>query len=79
LAVILAAGSVAWGGDIQGKIKSVDQGGNVVTLEDGTKLTLSPTTKVDKKALKPGAHVKASFDEKGADKMVKTIQVIPAK
>jgi uncharacterized OB-fold protein len=50
-----------------------------VTLEDGTKLTLSPTTKVDKKALKPGAHVKASFDEKGADKMVKTIQVIPAK
>lgn len=79
MVVTLVAGSLAWAGDVQGKIKSVDKGGSVVMLEDGTKLTILPTAKVDRKALKPGANVKASFEEKGADKLVTTIQVMPAR
>ena len=79
LVAVLALGTVAWAGDVEGKIKSVDTSGRVVTLEDGTMLTIPPTAKVDKNALKPGATVKASFEEKGADKVVTAIQVTPGK
>jgi Protein of unknown function (DUF1344) len=79
LVAVLALGTVAWAGDVEGKIKSVDTSGRVVTLEDGTMLTIPPTAKVDKNALKPGATVKASFEEKGGDKVVTAIQVTPGK
>jgi hypothetical protein len=77
LVLSLALGSLAFAGDVEGKIKSVDQAGKVVTLEDGTKLTIPATARVDKNMLKPGANVKASFEEKGADKVVTSIQVMP--
>jgi hypothetical protein len=77
LVLSLALGSLAWAGDVEGKIKSVDQSGRVVTLEDGTKLMIPATARVDKNMLKPGASVKASFEEKGADKVVTSIQVMP--
>lgn len=79
LVAVLALGTVAWAGDVEGKIKSVDTSGRVVTLEDGTMLTIPPTAKVDKNALKAGATVKASFEEKGGDKVVTAIQVTPGK
>jgi hypothetical protein len=79
LVAVLAFGTVAWGADVEGKIKSVDPNGRAVTLEDGTKLTIPPAAKVDKNALKPGATVKASFEDKGGEKVVTTIQVAPAK
>lgn len=79
LVAVVTFGSAVWAADIEGQVKSVDPSGRMVTLEDGTKLTIPPTTKVDKNALKPGATVKASFEEKGADKVVTSIQVMPAK
>ena len=79
LVAVLTLGTVAWAGDVEGKIKSVDTSGRVVTLEDGTTLTIPPTAKVEKNALKPGATVKASFEEKGGDKVVTAIQVTPSK
>jgi uncharacterized protein DUF1344 len=79
LVSILTVGTVAWAGDVEGQIKSVDTSGRVVTLEDGTMLTIPPTARVDKNALKPGATVKASFEEKGGEKVVTAIQVTPAK
>ena len=78
LVAVLAPGGIAWAGNVEGQIKSVDESGRVVMLEDGTKLTISPTTKVDRNALKPGATVKASFEEKGTERVVTSIQVMPA-
>jgi len=78
LVAVLTPGGVAWAGNVEGQIKSVDESGRVVMLEDGTKLTISPTTKVDRNALKPGATVKASFEEKGTERVVTSIQVMPA-
>ena len=79
LVAVVAFGSAAWAADVEGQVKSVDPSGRMITLDDGTTLTIPPTTKIDKNALKPGAKVKASFEEKGADKVVTSIQVMPAK
>ena len=79
LVVVLVLGGAAWAGNVEGQIQSVDPSGRVVTLDDGTTLTIPPTARVDRNALKPGATVKASFEEMGADKVVTSIQVTPKK
>lgn len=73
---VLALVGTAWAGDIEGKIKSVE--GSVVTLEDGTKLSIPAGARIDRMALKPGASVKASYQEQGADKVLTAIQVMPS-
>ena len=75
LVVVLSLGSPALGADLMGKVKAVDKDGKAVTLEDGTKLMIPATAKVDKNALKAGANVKASFEEKDGQKVVTSIQV----
>ena len=69
----------AWAEDIQGKIKSVDQGGRMLTLEDGTQLTLPPTVRINRNNVTPGADVKASYQTKGDQKVVTSIEVQPPK
>lgn len=59
--------------EVEGKIKDVK--GNMVTLDDGTQLEIPPTVKVKKEDLKPGATVKASYENKGGKKVVKSIEV----
>jgi len=76
-AVVMMLAPVAWAADVEGKIKSVDASGKMVTLDDGTKLTIPPTLTVEKKALKPG--VKASYEEKGGQKVATSFMVMPAK
>lgn len=61
--------------EVEGTIKSVDPAGKRVTLDDGTQLEIPATVKVDKKDLKPGAMVKASYEEKGGKKIVKSLEV----
>ncbi len=75
----LAVVSVAWAEDVQGKIKSVDQTGRILTLEDGTQLMIPPTVRINRQDLMPGADVKASFEAKGNQKVVTAIEVQPAK
>jgi uncharacterized protein DUF1344 len=69
----------AWAEDIQGKIKSVDQTGRILTLEDGTQLMLPPTVRINRDNMTPGADVKASYQTKGDQKVVTSIEVHPAK
>ena len=69
----------AWAEDIQGKIKSVDRTGRLLTLEDGTQLMLPATVKINRQDLMPGADVKASYEAKGDQKVVTTIEVHPTK
>ncbi len=60
---------------IEGKIKTV--AGNKVTLTDGTVLTIPAGVKVEQADLKPGATVKASYEEKGGQKVVTDLRVQP--
>jgi hypothetical protein len=60
---------------VEGKIQEVT--GDTVTLADGTKLTMPANRSGQRDDLKPGASVKASFEEKGGQKVVTSIQVEP--
>jgi len=83
LTALLVALSLGWGlgvlaqqaGEVEGKIQSVDPSGRVVTLEDGTQLTIPDNVRVQRDALKEGAMVKASFEEKNGQKIVINIEV----
>lgn len=61
--------------EVEGTITAVDPAGKMVMLDDGTQLEIPATVKVDKKALKPGATVKASYEEKDGKKVVTSIDV----
>lgn len=60
---------------IEGTVKSVDPSGRVLMLEDGTQLMIPPTIKVQREALREGAVVKASFEERGGQKVVTSMEV----
>jgi Protein of unknown function (DUF1344) len=77
--VVMVLAPVAWAADVQGKIKSVDASGKMVTLDDGTQLMIPPTLTVEKQALKPGANVKASYEEKDGHKVATSFMVMPAR
>jgi hypothetical protein len=62
---------------IEGKIAKVS--GANVTLADGTDLMIPSDVKVQRSDLKPGATVKASFEERGGQKVVTAISVEPTK
>ncbi len=64
-------------GHAEGKIKSVDPSGRMLTLEDGTMLTIPPSARVRQDLLREGAIVKASFEEKDGQKLVTSIEVQP--
>ncbi len=61
--------------EVEGKIKAVDPSGKMVVLEDGTQLLIPASVNVKREALKEGASLKASFEEKGGQKIVTSIQV----
>jgi len=71
-ALVLVA-PLAWAAEIEGKVTAVDAAG--ITLEDGTQLTIPPTVRFERMAVKPGATVKASYEEKDGQKVVTRIQV----
>jgi len=79
VAIVMVLAPVAWAADVQGKIKSVDPSGRMVTLDDGTQIVIPPTLTVEKSTLKPGANVKASYDEKDGQKVAKSLTVMPAR
>lgn len=59
------------------KIKSVDQAGASIVLEDGTKVMVPDGGTVKISELKPGQSIKVSFEEKGGQKVVKTLVIQP--
>jgi len=80
LVFVIALAPMARAEDVlEGKIKSVDPSGKMVTLEDGTKLTIPPTLAIEKTALQPGTNVMASYEEKSGQKVATSLIVIPAR
>ena len=65
------------GSMVEGKIANVS--GGKLTLADGTELVIPSDVRVQRSDLKPGATVKASFEERGGQKVVTNIAVEPAK
>ena len=56
---------------VQGKIKSLDQSGKTMTLEDGTTLTIPES--VATTALEEGARVIATYEEKNGQKVATSL------
>jgi len=77
VAIVMVLAPLAWAADIQGKIKGVDASGRLVTLDDRTQIVLPPTLTVERQALRPGANVKASYEEKDGQKIAKSFTVMP--
>jgi Cu/Ag efflux protein CusF len=61
--------------EVEGKIKSMDRSRTKVTLEDGTTLTIPSSLKAARGALTKGARVKATYEEKGGQKVVTSLEV----
>ena len=74
---VLTLAPLAWAGNVQGTIKSVDPSGHSITLDDGTQLMIPATLAAQHRDLRPGANVKASFEDKGSQKVITSIQVEP--
>jgi Cu/Ag efflux protein CusF len=60
---------------VEGKVMAVDPSGKSVTLDDGTKLTIPEGAKFSKADLKPGAAVKASYEEKDGQKILTNLEI----
>jgi Cu/Ag efflux protein CusF len=73
--LLVFAATPLWAAEVSGKIQKVDTGDRSIVLEDGTQLWLAESVSAD--ALKEGATVKASYEEKDGKKVVTQIEVSP--
>lgn len=60
--------------EVQGKITAVDPSRKMLTLEDGTRLTIPPTVQLPRD-IKEGSIVKASFEEQSGQNVVTSLEV----
>ena len=61
------------GQKVEGTVKSVR--GNMVTLEDGTEISIPSSMNVTKDQLKPGAQISAEYEQKAGHKVARSIQI----
>jgi uncharacterized protein DUF1344 len=74
LALLLGLGvTAAWAEDISGKIQSVDQSERTFVLDDGSKIWVAEGVSMD--AVKEGASVKASYEERDGKKVATSLEV----
>ena len=74
LALLLGLGvTAAWAEDVSGKIQSVDQNERAFVLDDGSKIWVAEGVSMD--ALKEGASVKASYEERDGKKVATSVEV----
>ena len=74
LAVLLGLGVVgAWAGDISGKVQTIDQAERTFVLDNGSKVWVAEGVSMD--ALKEGANVKASYEERDGKMIATSVEV----
>ena len=71
--VLVFAVTPLWAEEVSGKIQKVEMSDRSIVLDDGTQLWLAESVSTD--ALKEGAIVKASYEEKDGKKVVTQIEV----
>ncbi|MGH7267912.1 MAG: DUF1344 domain-containing protein [Candidatus Rokuibacteriota bacterium] len=76
ISLVLLA-SVAGAAEIEGKVKSWDAATNMITLEDGTELSVPADAQVPRDQMKEGASVKVTYEEKDGKKVVNKVEVNP--
>ena len=64
---------MAWAGQIEGKVKSVDQSDRTVTLEDCTRSDVPQGMDLDQ--LREGAEITVSYEEKDGQNQATNVQV----
>ena len=70
--VLLAVPAIALGAEVQGKVKAIDAGDRVVTLEDGTRISIPDGIALD--TLKEGAEITVSYEERDGKNQATDIQ-----
>ena len=70
--VLLATPIVALGAEVQGKVKTVDTNDRVVTLEDGTRISVPDGITLDN--VKEGAEITVSYEERDGKNQATDIQ-----
>ena len=70
---LLTVVPIAGAADIEGTVTKVDMAGRVVTLDDGTALKVMNAAQL--RDIKPGASVKASYEERNGEKIATSISV----
>ena len=60
--------------EVRGMIKELDPSGRMLTLDDGTQLTIPPTVQLPG-GIKEGSIVKASFEERAGQKVITSLEV----
>src|SRR5438093_542223 len=70
--VLVATPIVALGAEVQGKVKTVDTSDRVVTLEDGTRISVPDAIALDN--VKEGAEVSVSYEERDGKNQATDIQ-----
>jgi len=73
LVIALVGSFAAWAGETSGKIQSVDPVDRAIVLDDGTKLWVAEGLPLD--ALREGARVKASYEERDGKNIVTMYEV----
>ncbi len=68
------AGPTAGAQQIEGKITALDAAKRMLTLDDGTRLTIPPSVQLLAN-VKEGAMVKASFEERAGQKVLTGLEV----
>jgi len=58
---------------VEGTIKTVS--GNMVTLEDGTQLSIPSSVKVVQSQLKPGVQISADYEEQSGQKVATSVRI----
>ena len=71
--VLLATPIVALGAEVQGKVKTVDTNDRVVTLEDGTRISVPAEIALDN--VKAGAEIPVSYEERDGKNQATDIQM----
>jgi len=79
LLTLLLVGSVAWAAehDVSGKVKSFNATSDTLTLANGTQITITDDTKVQRTELAPGADVRVSYEDQDGKNIARSIEVSP--
>jgi hypothetical protein len=65
--------SAAFSADVEGKIQSVNAADRTITLDNGTTIWLADSVQVE--AMKQGADVKVSYEEKDGKPVASSVEV----
>ena len=75
VAMVFAAGTVAWADHKEGTVKTIQINERVLTLSDGTQLHWTEAVEVPQE-MKEGTKVKATYEPKGGKMVLTKIEII---